>query len=111
MLDRDSLRTSLELYSGIILPRLADGPKSLAQLDVPRYAVGHLERAGLVRSKMHSKGCIAVEYWYRPEDYLRRVGTAPTWILLGWMKKRPTRGMKAPLTSRCECVTRISDTN
>jgi hypothetical protein len=41
----------LEVYRDLILPRLADGPKTLALLDVPLYAMQQLERAGLVKSK------------------------------------------------------------
>jgi hypothetical protein len=40
--------TTLDLYKQLILPRLADGPKSLTQLGVPRYALQTLEREGLV---------------------------------------------------------------
>ena len=30
---------TLDLYKDLILPRLADGPKSQLQLEVPRYAL------------------------------------------------------------------------
>ena len=37
----------------LFLPRLADGPKSLVQLDVPRYAMEALQREGLVYMRTH----------------------------------------------------------
>ena len=42
---------ALELYSAIILPQLENDPQSLDELGVPRYAVKHLERAGLVEAR------------------------------------------------------------
>jgi len=41
-------KSTLELYSEIILPKLQDGPKTCAELDVPRYAAKHLEAHKLV---------------------------------------------------------------
>jgi hypothetical protein len=64
---------ALELYSDLILPRLADGPKTLAALDVPLYAMQHLERAGLVKSRRETvtltTGKLAIQVWYRAEDF------------------------------------------
>jgi hypothetical protein len=63
---------ALELYSDLILPRLADG-QTLAALDVPLYAMQHLERAGLVRSKRETvtltTGKLAIQVWYRAKDF------------------------------------------
>jgi hypothetical protein len=64
---------ALELYRDLILPRLADGPKTLAVLDVPLYAMRHLEHAGLVRSKRETVGLttgkLAIQVGYRAEDF------------------------------------------
>jgi hypothetical protein len=63
----------LELFRAAILPRLADGPKTLTVLDVPLYAMQHLERAGLVKSKREkvllTTGRLAIQVWYRAEDF------------------------------------------
>jgi hypothetical protein len=60
----------------MIMPHLVGGPKSLAQLDVPLYAMQHLERAGLVRSKREvvtlTTGTLAIQVWYRAEDFPAR---------------------------------------
>jgi hypothetical protein len=70
----------LELYRYMILPRLADGPKTLTGLDVPLYAMQHLERAGLVRSKREkvvlTTGTLAIQVWYRAEDFPARATVA-----------------------------------
>lgn len=59
---------ALELYSQVILPRLADGPKTLAALGVPLSAMNHLERAGLVKSERETvvltTGKLAIQVWY-----------------------------------------------
>jgi hypothetical protein len=64
---------ALELYRDAILPRLADGPKTLTVLDVPLYAMHHLERAGLVKSRREkvqlTTGTLAIQVWYRAEDF------------------------------------------
>jgi hypothetical protein len=66
----------LDLYRDVIMPRLTDGPKTLTVLDVPLYAMHHLERAGLVRSKREkvqlTTGTLAIQVWYRAEDFPAR---------------------------------------
>ena len=42
-----AFRSTVDLYCSIILPRLAEGPKTLEELDVPAYAVHHLEAKAL----------------------------------------------------------------
>ena len=49
------------------MPQLEDGPKSLDELGVPRYAITHLERAGLVKMRTvttRTQRC-TIETWYR----------------------------------------------
>jgi hypothetical protein len=64
---------ALELFKELVMPRLADGPKTLAALDVPLYAMKLLERAGLVRCKTHvvqlTTGKLAIQVFYRTEDF------------------------------------------
>jgi len=66
-------RSTLELYCAIILPRLTDGPRTLDELDVPRYAAKHLEAHKLVVCRMRklkdAEGrCLgAVEQYMLPE--------------------------------------------
>jgi len=36
-------KSALELYSDVVLPRLAEGPKTLEPLNVPPYALKHLQ--------------------------------------------------------------------
>ena len=40
----------------------------LEQLDVPAYAVHHLEAKGLVRSRGYRLGAVGVRVWFLPED-------------------------------------------
>ena len=63
-----AFRSTVELYGSIILPRLAEGPKKLAELDVPAFAVNHLEAKGLVRSRGYRLGAVGVRVWFLPED-------------------------------------------
>ena len=65
-------KSTLELYSEIILPKLQDGPKTCEEMDVPRYAAQHLKAHGLVASRMrklYGKGGLlgAVEQYMLPE--------------------------------------------
>ena len=66
-------RSTLELYSAIILPQLANGPRTLDELDVPRYAAKHLEAYKLVVCRMRkirdAEGrCLgAVEHYMLPQ--------------------------------------------
>jgi hypothetical protein len=67
-------RSTLQLYSAIILPRLADGPRTLHELDVPRYAALHLKAHGLITCRMkkvrdREGRCLgAVEQYMLPEQ-------------------------------------------
>lgn len=63
-----AFRSTVDLYGSIILPRLAEGPKTLEQLDVPAYAVQHLEAKGLVKSRGFRVGALGVRVWFLPED-------------------------------------------
>jgi len=45
-------KSTLELYSAIILPKLQDGPLTCDEMDVPRYAAQHLKANKLVVCKM-----------------------------------------------------------
>lgn len=56
-----AFHSTLDIYVGLILPKLADGPRSQLQLDVPRYALEALEREGLVFMKTHRIGCSGAE--------------------------------------------------
>jgi hypothetical protein len=47
-------RSTLELYSDIILPKLQDGPKTCEEMDVPRYAAQHLKAHELVVCRMRT---------------------------------------------------------
>ena len=42
-----AFKSTVELYSDLILPRLAEGPKTLDQLAVPAYALQQLEAAAM----------------------------------------------------------------
>ena len=46
------LGSSLEVTAALVLPRLADGPKTLEELGVTRGVIRRLERNGLVRPSM-----------------------------------------------------------
>jgi hypothetical protein len=59
-----AFQRTLDLYIDLILPRLADGPKSQLQLGVPRYALEALQRAGLAFVKTTRVGVIGI----RPHD-------------------------------------------
>jgi len=60
---------NIELFSAIVLPRLAGRPKTLAQLQVPAYATARLEAVGLVKGRMFSLGpSVAVKVYFLPED-------------------------------------------
>ena len=61
-------KSTLELYSDIVLPRLAEGPKTLEQLDVPPYALKHLQAHDLVASRMYRVGALAEQVWFLKED-------------------------------------------
>jgi len=73
--------STLELYSSLILPRLAEGPKTREQLDVPQYAVECLQAHGLAKPRMYRVGAVAFQVWFRPEDL----------ALLDEVKPRPWR--------------------
>ena len=45
-------KSTLELYSAIILPKLQAGPMTCAEMDVPRYAAQHLKANRLIVCKM-----------------------------------------------------------
>ena len=45
-------KSTLELYSEIILPKLQDGPKTCAGMEVPRYAAQHLKVRNVVACRM-----------------------------------------------------------
>ena len=66
-----AFQTTLDLYVDLILPKLADGPKSQLQLGVPRYALEALQRAGHVVLRTQRVGCIGLQLWYLK-------GTEPT---------------------------------
>ena len=51
-----------------MLPCLAEGPKTLEQLDVPAYATARLEAEGLVRSRGYRFGHIGIRVYFLPED-------------------------------------------
>ena len=40
-------KSTFELFSEIILPKLQDGPKTCEEMDVPRYAAQHSRLAAL----------------------------------------------------------------
>ena len=67
-----AFQKTLDLYMDLILPKLADGPKSQLQLDVPRYALEALKRAGYVVLRTHRIGCIGLQLWYRKGTEPRR---------------------------------------
>jgi len=56
---------TLDLYTDLILPKLADGPKSQLQLGVPRYALEALRQASHVVLRTHRVGCMGIQMWYR----------------------------------------------
>ncbi len=60
-----AFQKTLDLYIDLILPKLADGPKSQLQLDVPRYALEALQREGLVFVRTTRVGAIGIQMWYR----------------------------------------------
>lgn len=47
-------KSTLELYSEIILPKLQGGPKTCEEMDVPRYATKHLEAHKLIVCRMRA---------------------------------------------------------
>jgi hypothetical protein len=59
-----AFQRTIDLYVDLILPKLADGPRSQLHLDVPRYALEALQRDGLVFMKSHRVGCSGVQMWY-----------------------------------------------
>ena len=63
-----AFRSTLELYSSLILPRLAEGLKTLEQLDVPQCAVECLQAHGLAKPRMYRVGAVAIQMWFRPGD-------------------------------------------
>ena len=66
-------KSTLELYSAIILPKLQDGPKTCEEMDVPRYAAQHVKDHGAIACRMRklrdSDGRLlgAVETYMLPE--------------------------------------------
>jgi hypothetical protein len=56
---------TIDLYIDLILPKLADGPKSQLQLGVPKYALEALREAGHVALRTHRIGCIGLQLWYK----------------------------------------------
>jgi len=63
-----AFRSTLELYSNAILPRLAEGPMTVAEMGVPQYAVETLGAHGLIKARMFRTGAVAVQVWFLPED-------------------------------------------
>ncbi len=63
-----AFRSTLELYSAVILPRLAEGPKTIDEMDVPQYAAEHLKVHGLIKARWFRVRSVAVEVWFLPED-------------------------------------------
>lgn len=63
----------VEAYSQLILPLLARGPRTQADLSAPLHALQLLEREGLIRHSNHiyygpnCKPRMAVCYWYRAD--------------------------------------------
>ena len=65
-----AFKTTLELYSSLILPRLAQSPQTCDQLDVPPYALEHLQAHGLAVGRMYGLGkSVAVKVWFLEEDW------------------------------------------
>lgn len=69
-------KSALDLYSDVVLPRLAESPQTLEQLGVPPYALKHLQAHGLVAAKMYRIESCAVQVWFLREDLelLREAG-------------------------------------
>jgi hypothetical protein len=69
-------KSTEELYSAVVLPKLREGPKTLDQLKAPRYALKKLEAHGLVAAQMYRVDSLAVEVWFLKEDLelLREAG-------------------------------------
>jgi hypothetical protein len=59
-----AFQKTLDLYVDLILPKLADGPKSQPQLGMPRYALETLQKACNVVLRTHRVGCIGLQIWY-----------------------------------------------
>ena len=47
-------KSTLELYSAIILPRLQNGARTCDEMDVPRYAAQNLKAQKLVACRMRT---------------------------------------------------------
>ena len=66
-------KSTLDLYSAIILPKLQDGPQTCEEMDVPRYAARHLKAHKLVVCRMRTlygrdgRRIGAVEQYMLPE--------------------------------------------
>jgi len=66
-------KSTVELYSDIILPKLQGGPKTCEEMDVPRYAAQHLQAHKLIACRMRTLYGVngrrlgAVEQYMLPE--------------------------------------------
>ncbi len=87
-----AFKKNVELLSAVVLPRLAQGPKTLEQLQVPAYATARLEAEGLVKGRIFSLApSVAVRVYFLPQilalldeqprpSSLYLVSTAGSWV-------------------------------
>jgi hypothetical protein len=62
-------KNSLQLYTEVVIPKLVDGPKTLAQLGVPEQAMRRLAQHGIVRQRMFNIApAVTVAVWFLTED-------------------------------------------
>lgn len=62
-----AIKSKLELYAAVVLPRLAAGPMTAAELGVPGYALERLESQGVVAGRNYNVGSVVVRAWFLPE--------------------------------------------
>ena len=56
-----AFQKTLDLYIDLILPKLADGPKSQLQLGVPRYALEALQRSEVPELQTNAADAVSAE--------------------------------------------------
>ena len=62
------MRNVFDGYRDYVTACLSLGPLPRRQLDIPEAALRALQKAGIIRPRIHSSGTVATQWWYLSRD-------------------------------------------